>query len=95
MADPAAWVLYEMVALIINNTVGTLVSLLRLLVQFMGSISMVMGVGLGGVVLGLLLLGVVLFFLAKFVFSSGKTIVFLIAAGVLLLLLIYMGMAIY
>ena len=91
MAEPVAWILYEMVALIIQNTVGTLVSLLRLFAQFTSSLGIVMGSGFGGFVLGFMILGVVCFLMAKFVFSSGKTILVMLLAGVVLLFLIYLG----
>ncbi len=95
MAEPALYVLYEMVLLIISNTIGTLSSLLGLFMRFMQSIGAVMGSGFGGFVLGFLVLGLVVFFLAKFVFSSGKTVLVLIAVGVMLLVLLFTGMAMY
>ena len=95
MADPAAWIMYEMVRLIINNTVGTMVGLLRLFAQLTSSLSIVMGSGIGGLVIGLILLGIIGFLLVKFVFSSGKTIMIMIFAGLVLLFLIYLGSSIY
>jgi hypothetical protein len=91
MAEPVAWILYEMIALIIENTIGTLISLLRLFSQFTASLGIVMGSGFSGFVLGFIILGVVCFLLAKFVFSSGKTILILVVAGIVLLFLIYLG----
>ena len=93
MAEPAAWVLYEMISLIIDNTIGTLVSLVVLFSQLLESIGLDMGSGLAGLLLGLIILGVVGFLLAKFVFSSGKTIIMLIGIGAILLFIIYLGMA--
>lgn len=95
MAEPVAWILYEMVALVIENTVGTLISLMRLFVLFTTSLGYVMGSGLGGFVLGFVILGIVIFLLGKFVFSSGKTVLIMIALGVLLLFLIYFGSQVY
>jgi hypothetical protein len=91
MADPAGWILFEMAALIIQNTASTLVSLLVLFGQFMASLGIVMGSGFGGFVLGLMILGIVCFLLAKFVFSSGRTILVMLVAGIVLLFLIYLG----
>jgi len=92
MAEPAAWLLYDMIALVIQNTIGTVISLMALFVRFLDSIGFVMGSGFGGFVLGFLVLGVAGFLLAKFVFSSGKTVFALIAIGMVLLVIIYLGM---
>ena len=84
-----------MVALVIENTIGTLCNLMDLLARFMQCIGLVMGSGFGGFVLGFIILGLVLFFLAKFAFSSGKLLFLLAAAGVVILIVIYIGTAAY
>jgi hypothetical protein len=95
MAEPVAWILYEMIALIIENTIGTVIGLLRLFAHFTTSLGYIIGTGFGGFVLGFIILAIVIFLLGKFVFSSGKTILVLIALGILLLFLIYLGGSVY
>jgi hypothetical protein len=93
MAESALMALMEMVSLLISNTLGTLAGLARLFLEFMAHIGLVMGTSSGGFVLGFMLLGAVAFFLAKFVFSSGKAILMLIAAGVVLFVVLFIGIS--
>lgn len=93
MVESVISVIFEMVSLLVNNTAGTVKGMFELFLRFLGSIGLVIGSGFGGFVLGILILGFVGFFLAKFVFSSGKTILILMAAGFLLLLFLIMGTA--
>jgi hypothetical protein len=95
MVQPAVWILYEMVTLVLENSIGTLIGLLRLFAQFVASLSLVMGSGFGGFVLGFVILGLVGILLIRFLLTSGKTIAIMLAIGILLLYLIYMGMLLY
>lgn len=80
MVESAISVVLQMVALLMNSAIDTVVKLIALLFSFMDSMGLVMGSGLGGIFLGVLVIGIVLFFIAKFVLASGKSVMVLAAA---------------
>ncbi len=91
MASSALSVLFEMVILLISNVISTMHGMMELFIDFMGSMDPVLSSGPGGIVLGMIVIGLVVFALAKFVFSSGKSIIILIILGVLLVAFLMLG----
>ncbi|RLI97847.1 MAG: hypothetical protein DRO99_02290 [Candidatus Aenigmatarchaeota archaeon] len=92
MPDSAFGVLYEIVTLVVSNTIGTVHEVLSLFYRFCQHVGLVMGSSFGGFVLGLILFGVVGIFIAKFFMSSGKTVMVLLAAAAILLVILFAGM---
>lgn len=79
----------EMILLIINNTINTLLNIIGLFGEFLNSMGIVSGFGPFPFLLSVLILGVVLFFLGKFFIRSLKTIVLLFIAGFVILGIIF------
>ncbi len=89
MADSPVGVLIEMVALVIQNTIGTIQSLWKLLIDLINTLTG--ATSSGGPVMGfiaIVILVAVIFLLAKFVFNSGKQIVILLAIGAFLFFIV-------
>ena len=95
MSDAPLNILFEMIVLVMSNVIGTMLKLLGMFGQLVGSLLQVIGVGGGlGLVIGLVILGLVVYFLAKFFFGSMKTVIILAAAGVIVLFLIVWGLSV-
>ncbi len=95
-AEGPIFVILDMISLLIENTVGTMMSLLGLSGDLMGSLSLVMSSGgLLGMVVAFAVLLLVGFFLLKIFFGSVKTVAMLALAGVLLLVFILVGLSIF
>ena len=95
MAESALGILFEMIFLLLSNVISTLLGLLELFIQFVGSMDPVVSSGPGGILLGVIVVGLVVFALAKFVFSSGKSIMILIILGILLILFLVVGNSVF
>lgn len=80
----------EMVQLLISNTIGTLMGVGKLFAQLVNQLGFVsITAGTGGFILSVIILGVVIFFLGKFILSSGKALVILFALGFIALFLMF------
>jgi len=95
MVESAIAVLFQMVWYMIGNVIETFMGLAGLFLKFMAAMGPVLSVGAGGVVLGIIVIGLVMFALAKFVFSSGKSIMILILLGILLVLFLLVGVSLF
>jgi hypothetical protein len=92
MAEGAAYVILEMLGLLVQSTVGTMLDLLGLSEKLLGSLSFLSsGGGLLGIGIALLIISVVGFFVAKFFLGSVKTLMKLSFVVILLLGLILLG----
>jgi lipopolysaccharide export LptBFGC system permease protein LptF len=96
MAEGALYVILEMITLLIQNSVGTVMSILGLSGDLVTSLS---PVSQSGGLLGLLIVfGIVFvvgYFLMKFFMGSVKSVVMLLFGGVLLVLFIVLGLSLF
>ncbi len=85
--------LLEMIFVLLDNTIGTLQSLFVLFQDFFGGM---MGISeIGGMptfIFSVIIIGLVVFFLAKFFFKSAKTILLLIVVGIVMVAVLFMGL---
>ena len=94
MEGSALGTLLEMVLMLISNALGTLLDLFLLFSKLLGQLGLVMEAGgIGGLVLSGVIIGIVLFFLLKFLWGSWKTIVVLIAVALLLIIVAFLSLA--
>ena len=85
MAEGAAYVLLDIIGLLVQSTVGTMLDLLGLSGKLLGSLSFLSsGGGLVGIGVAMLIISVVGFLVAKFLLGSVKTLMKLAFAAVLL-----------
>jgi hypothetical protein len=84
MSSPLGLIL-EMISLVISNTINTLVNILELFTDLLHSLGFVSGSGPLAFLIAVLILGVLLFFLAKFFIGSLKTVALLFIAGLVIL----------
>lgn len=93
MADSPIGVLIEMIALVIQNSIGTIQSLWKLLIDLINTLTG--ATASGGPVMGfiaIVILVAVIFLLAKFVFNSGKQIIILLAIGAFLFFVVMLSL---
>ncbi len=96
MAEGAIYVILEMISLMIENSIGTLLSLLGLSGDLMTSLSFVsQNGGMFGLFVVFGLIFIIGFFLLKFFMGSVKTVFMLIFAGVLIVAFLLVGMSIF
>jgi hypothetical protein len=83
-------IVFEMVALIIAGTVGTIAGLLGKFFELLASLEYISAFGALGLVVALAVMGLVTFFLLKYFATSGKMLipVFIIGAIVLWILIL-------
>lgn len=83
----------EMIQLVISNSVSTLERLSGLFGKFLGGLGFVsVAGGPAGIVIAIIVLAIVIYFLGKFVLSTGKVVVLLFLAGLGLALFILMAL---
>lgn len=85
MAEPALGVILEMIFTLVSNSASTIQSLFGLFLNLLNSLSIVSSSGLWGFILAALILGIVLFFLAKFFSNSVKIVLILLVLGLIIL----------
>jgi hypothetical protein len=92
MAEGAAYVILQMLGLLAQSTVGTVLDLLKLSENLLTSLSFLSsGGGLLGIGFAMLIISVVGFLLAKFILGSVKTLMKLAFAAILLVGIILLG----
>ena len=92
MAEGPLFIILEMIQLLLDNVLNTMLSLFGLLAELLGSLLVVIGVGGAlGMFLAVIILAVVGFFMAKFFFGSMKTVVLLVVAGFLIIAFLLWG----
>ena len=89
MVESHLLIIFQMVATVLSNALGTMVSLVSLTGSLGESLGFISGFGMTGLAVSVIVLAAVLFFLFKFFLKSAKTIVLLFAAGVVILLLLF------
>jgi len=90
MEGSALYTILQMIAVLINNTLGTLFQLLLLLGQLLVQLGLVAGAaGIGGILLAGAIISIVLFFFLKFLWGSWKTIIVLAAVGMILIMIVF------
>ena len=87
--DSPLGLIIEMISLIINNTISTLITIVNLFVEFLSSLGFVSSQGLLPFIVSVVILAGVLFFLGKFFIGSMKTIILLFIAGFVILMVIF------
>ncbi len=88
MSSPIDLIL-EMISLVIENVINTLVNIFGLFGEFLHSLGFVSGSGPLPFLISVLILGVVLFFLGKFFIRSLKTVFFLFIVGIVILAILF------
>ncbi len=92
MTEGPLIIILKMIMVVIENVLGTMLSLLGMLGQLLGSLFVVSAVGgTLGIFLAFAIFSIVGFFLAKFFFGSVKTVILLIIAGFLILIFLVWG----
>jgi hypothetical protein len=93
MAESPLLVIIEMINVLIENTLGTMLRMLGLSGDLANSLfSLSSGGGGLAVALAFLILGAVIFFIAKFFFGSLKTVVKLIVVGLVIVAVLIIGL---
>ncbi|MBN2042352.1 MAG: hypothetical protein JW754_00940 [Candidatus Aenigmarchaeota archaeon] len=92
MASPLS-VLIDMIFLLLDNTIGTIQSLFVLFQEFFGGL---MGIseagGMPTFIFSVVIIGLVVFFLAKFFFKSAKTILLLVVVGIAMIAVLFLSL---
>jgi hypothetical protein len=89
MASSTVGTLFEMVQILISNTIGTLGQIFGKLVELAGNLQFVSEAGgISGFILAVFIGAIVFLLFAKFVLGAGKTLIFLFAVGLVILLIL-------
>ena len=91
MVDAPLQVISDMVFTVLQNTISTLLVLVRHTGSLFESLGFVSSSGMLGFIIAIVILGLVLFFLTRFFLKSGKLIIVLFALGLVLLFLLFAG----
>ncbi|MFH0956653.1 MAG: hypothetical protein V1813_02200 [Candidatus Aenigmatarchaeota archaeon] len=92
MAEGAAYVLLDIIKMMAESTVGTMVNLLGMAERLLSALSfLTTGGGLLGIGVALAVIAVVGFLTAKFLLGSVKTLMKLAFVGILIIGLIILG----
>lgn len=92
MADAPLQIILEMVNTIIASTIMTFERIFALFGSLMESLGVVSSVGgPAGFAVSVLVIGIVGFFLLKFVFGVGKKLILLVIVGIVLMYVILLG----
>jgi hypothetical protein len=83
--DAPLAIIFEMIKTVLTNIIGTTGSLLNLFGDLSLSLGAIAGMGTTGFLVAVLVLGIVLFFLGKFLLKSWKTIILLFIALAILM----------
>lgn len=90
--DSPLFVIFEMVVLIISNTISTFGGIIGLFGKLAESLGIVSSVGGPiGFVISVIILGTVGFFIAKLFLGGGKKLVILVPLAIIVLFLITLG----
>ncbi len=89
--DAPLAIILEMVKVVLSNTLGTLFSLFQLFGNLSQSLAFIGGMGPLGLAVAALVLGLVLFFLGKFLLRSWKLIAILFAIGLVMIWMLTAG----
>ena len=89
MAESPLNVIFNMVVTVLQNTVSTLQSLFGMSGDLANSVGFMSSINPLGLVLGVIVLVVVLFFVGKFVLKSIKFIAILFIIGLILLFILF------
>ncbi len=94
MAEGTIFIILEMIMLVIENSVGTLLSLFGMSGSLMESLSVISNVGGGlGLMIVLVVIGAVGFFVVKFVLGTMKTLAMLTLAVLGIVAFLFIGTA--
>jgi hypothetical protein len=91
MVDAPLTVIFEMVTMVLQNTVSTLFNLFGMMGNLSSSLFFIGNTGILGLSVAIIVMVVVLFFVGKFVLKSGKLIIILFIIGFLLLMVMFSG----
>lgn len=84
-AESPLIIIIEMIGVVISNTIRTMWSLFQLFLNLLGSLGFVsVAGGFAGFALSVIIIGLVVFFLGRFVFNAGKGLIILILVGLIL-----------
>lgn len=87
-------IIIEMIRLLIDNTIRTVLDLIGMFLNLLGSLGFISAIGgIGVLILAVIIIAVVVYFLGKFVFGAGKGIIFLFIAGVIVAAILLLGLA--
>ena len=89
--DAPLEIILRMVETVLSNTLGTLSALFRLFRDLTLSLGAVAGMGTTGFLVAAIVLGLVLFFLGKFLLKSWKTIILMFVVGTLIIWFLMAG----
>ena len=89
--DAPLAILFEMIRLVFSNTVGTLLNLVSLFGNLLGSLGAISAFGALGFLVAALVFGLVIFFLGRFFLGSWKLLAVLFIAGMVILWMLAMG----
>jgi hypothetical protein len=91
MADSVIGIVAEMVFTILQSAVDAIMSIGGLLARLLGTLGWVSGTGTTGFLVSVAVLGLILFFVGKFVLRSLKTIMILLVIGAALLAVLFLA----
>ena len=92
MADSPFEIVFQMIQVLVTNTVSTLIRIVELFGSLVSSLGVASETGGPIVFIGsIALVSVVGFFIAKIVFGGGKRLLILIPLGIILFYLIILG----
>jgi len=92
-AESPLLIILNMIILVITNTIGTVVKLFAYFFDLLKSLGFVSTIGGPFVfLLSVVIIGLVGFFLLKFIFGAGKGIILLIIVGIILLWIIILSL---
>lgn len=89
MAGSPLAVIFEMVVTVLQNSISTLQSLFGMSGDLFSSVGFMGSINPLGMVMGVVILAVVLFFLGKFFLKSMKFIIMLFIIGIILLFILF------
>lgn len=85
-------IIFEMIRLLIVNAIQTMIELVSMFLNLVGSLGFLSAIGgVGVLVLSVIIIAVVVFFLGKFVLKSWKGIILLGVAGIIVMAVLFLG----
>ncbi|RKY38084.1 MAG: hypothetical protein DRP76_04940 [Candidatus Omnitrophota bacterium] len=89
MATSTIGTLFEMIHILVSNTIGTLGQMFTKLGELAANLQFVSEAGgLAGVIIAVSIGAIVFILFAKFVLGAGKTLIFLFTVGLLILIIL-------
>jgi hypothetical protein len=93
MAEAPLWIIFEMIIYFIKSTIEAVLVLGSMFLDLLRSLKPVSATGIFGIIVSFIIIIAVVYFLGKFVFNIGKSIILLFIVGALIFWIILISLA--